>query len=126
MAEEKMDLLGITAIRKKSFQDLSGGQRQRVLLARALCSARKVLFMDEPVNGLDPGMTEELYALIKKLNRDEGLAMMMTSHDVERAAECATTILHVDVEPLFMGSPSVYMNEKLFCSESPGAKQCLV
>ena len=65
LARENMDRLGLSAFMKRCFRELSGGQRQRELLARALCATRKLLLMDEPVAGLDPAATAEMYAIIR-------------------------------------------------------------
>ena len=106
-AEEAMCLLGISDIAKKSFRQLSGGQRQRVLLARALCATDKLLLLDEPVSGLDPVVTDELYKIIKELN-DGGITVIMVSHDIRSVAEYAKQILHLDKEEWFFGSVEEY------------------
>ncbi|MBR5417677.1 MAG: ATP-binding cassette domain-containing protein, partial [Clostridiales bacterium] len=67
LARENMCKMGIEHLSKKSFFRISGGQKQRVLLARALCATRKVLLLDEPVSGLDPQGTSEMYELIDSL-----------------------------------------------------------
>ena len=54
---------------KRCYRKLYGGQQQRVLLARALCAAKKMLFLDEPVAGLDPEASEAMYQMIRKLNK---------------------------------------------------------
>ena len=91
-ALKNLDLLGIPKLRKKSFSELSGGQQQRVLLARALCTAKKMLILDEPVTGLDPDAAEEMYSLIEKLNKEEGLTIVMISHDIAAAEKYAKHI----------------------------------
>ena len=68
LAAETMDKMQITQLARRCYRTLSGGQQQRVLLARALCATRKMLLLDEPVSGLDPKVTAEMYALIQKLN----------------------------------------------------------
>lgn len=82
-----MERLGIGDFKKRSFSALSGGQQQRVLLARALCATDKLLLLDEPVTGLDPLVTEELYQLIEQLNRDLGVTIIMVSHDISSATQ---------------------------------------
>lgn len=93
-ARESMELLGITDIKKASYRSLSGGQQQRVLLARALSATQKVLLLDEPVTGLDPNVTEDMYKVIKELN-EEGITIIMISHDLEKAVEYANRILYL-------------------------------
>ena len=94
-AEKNMELLGITHIKNKSFAALSGGQQQRVLLARAFCAAKKLLVLDEPVTGLDPLVSAELYAIIEEKNKKEGLTVISVSHAPERACHSASKILHL-------------------------------
>ena len=94
-AVEKMDLLGIRDLAKQCFRDLSGGQKQRVLLARALCATKSLLLLDEPVTGLDPIVTGEFYQLIRRINRESGIAVVMVSHDIESAVKDASHILHL-------------------------------
>ena len=105
-----MAKLQIEDIRKRSYRNLSGGQQQRVLLARALCAAHGLLFLDEPVAGLDPVVTGELYELICRLNREEGLTIVMVSHDIPAAVHYATHILHLERHPLFFGTTSDYLS----------------
>ncbi|MCR5665614.1 MAG: metal ABC transporter ATP-binding protein [Eubacterium sp.] len=106
-ALENLRRLEIEDLKKKSFAHLSGGQRQRVLLARALCASSKLLVLDEPVTGLDPKVTQELYSLLERLNK-EGLTIVMVSHDVEMALEHASHILHVGEKQLYFGSAKDY------------------
>ena len=106
LAEEAMERMGIAALAERCFRELSGGQQQRVLLARALCATRKLLLLDEPVAGLDPKATAELYELIASLNR-EGVAILMVSHDLA-AVDYASHILHVG-DRLFFGTRDAYL-----------------
>ncbi len=94
-AVKMLEKIGIDHLKKKSYSRLSGGQQQRVLLCRALCATTKIILLDEPTAGLDVQSTAELYALIKKLN-DEGLTIIMISHDVENAVSYATKVLTID------------------------------
>ena len=106
LAEENLRRMGIEAFRKRCYRELSGGQQQRVLLARALCATRKLLLLDEPVSGLDPKVTAEMYALIERLNQD-GVAIIMISHDVAAAVRYATHILHAG-HSVFFGTVDEY------------------
>ena len=100
-AEEMMKKLQITHLSKRCYRELSGGQQQRVLLARALCATRKILLLDEPVSGLDPQMTEEMYRLIEKINREDKITIIMISHDIRGAMEYASHILQIGQEVIF-------------------------
>lgn len=111
-AEAAMKKLNITNLRKKSYRALSGGQQQRVLLARALCATDKLLLLDEPVTGLDPVVTSDLYALLKQLNQ-EGVAIVMVSHDINCSIHNARKILHMDTGVLFFGSVDAYRKSAL-------------
>lgn len=112
-AVQHMGRLGIGDFKKRSFSALSGGQQQRVLLARALCATDKLLLLDEPVTGLDPLVTEELYQLIEQLNRDLGVTIIMVSHDISSATQYADKILHISQSLLFYGDTESYINTEL-------------
>ncbi len=107
-ANKNMKLLGLHSIAEKSFSELSGGQQQKVLLCRALCAAKKVLLLDEPVTSLDELAAEEMYAIIKKLN-DSGLAVIMISHDIVRATRDAKHILSLAENSFFFGTKQEYI-----------------
>lgn len=110
-AEKNMSLLGLSELKKKCYRELSGGQQQRVLLARALCSTKKILLLDEPVTGLDPVMTHELYELIKKLNTESNITIIMVSHDIHCAVEQSDKVLHLSSKTMaFFGTKSDYIN----------------
>ena len=100
LARQNMERMGIASLSRACYRELSGGQQQRVLLARALCATQKLLLMDEPVSGLDPLVTSEMYELIRRLNR-EGVTIIMVSHDIVAAVRYASHILHVGSENFF-------------------------
>ncbi len=110
LAEENMKRMGIPDLSDRCYRDLSGGQQQRVLLARALCATRKVLLLDEPVSGLDPRVTAEMYSLIAGLNK-EGVTVIMISHDIAAAVRYASHILHVGAV-LFYGTKEEYLESE--------------
>lgn len=101
-AVENMKRMRIDDLANRCYRELSGGQQQRVLLARALCATRKMLLLDEPVAGLDPKVTSEMYSLIDGLHK-EGITVIMISHDIDAALRYATHILHIG-KHVFFGS----------------------
>ena len=118
-AMRNIERMEIVPFLKRSYRELSGGQQQRVLLARALCATEKILLLDEPVSGLDPIVTAEMYEIIKSLN-DQGITIIMISHDVQAAVRYANKILHVGKKPYF-GSVEDYLNTeqgRLYFSQS--------
>ena len=109
-AEDNMERMGITELAGRSYRTLSGGQQQRVLLARALCATSSMLLLDEPVSGLDPKATEEMYGLIADLNRD-GITVIMITHDIPAAEKYASHILRLG-EECFFGTRAEYQARK--------------
>ncbi|MBP0982846.1 MAG: metal ABC transporter ATP-binding protein [Oscillospiraceae bacterium] len=111
MAAENMERLGITHLRKRSYRELSGGQQQRVLLARALCATKKLLLLDEPVSGLDPMVTAEMYELIADINRS-GVTVIMVTHDISAALKYASHILCLRQDTWFFGTPEEFLADR--------------
>ena len=125
LAGENIQKMQIEALRGRCYRELSGGQQQRVLLARALCATRKMLLLDEPVSGLDPKVTEEMYALIQRLNRQDGITVIMVSHDMTAALRYASHILHIG-NSVFFGTKEDYLNSpqgRLFAARKGGDAQ---
>ncbi len=123
LAKENMERMGITKLEKRCYRELSGGQQQRVLLARALCATRKVLLLDEPVSGLDPKVTIEMYNLIEQINK-EGITIIMISHDISAAIRYADHILHIGAS-VFFGTKEEYFGSdagKMFLLQQQGGE----
>ena len=112
-AMENMERLGIEELRDHCYMELSGGQQQRVLLARAMCATKKLLLLDEPVTGLDPVATNEMYNLIKLINLCDGTSVIMISHDIHEAVRYSTHILHLGNRQLFFGTTAEYRESDL-------------
>lgn len=111
LAAENMEKMGIADLSKKCYRELSGGQQQRVLLARALCATEKLLILDEPVAGLDPKVTVEIYELIRKLNK-EGITIIMVSHDISGVMSTASHVLHIG-KKIFFGTNEEYQKSSI-------------
>ena len=109
LSEEMMDKLQITHFRNRCYRELSGGQQQRVQLARALCATKKILLLDEPVSGLDPKVTEEMYRLIEQLNHVDQITIIMISHDIREAVKYASHVMYLG-EDIFYGTKQEYEN----------------
>ncbi len=112
-ALENMKRFGILELRNKCYRELSGGQQQRVMLARALGAARKILILDEPVAGLDPVATQDLYKQIFKINKEMGITILMVSHDIHSAVKYAGKILHLKNKQIFFGTTEDYVQSSI-------------
>ncbi len=112
LAKDAMAKMELQGFEKRCYRQLSGGQQQRVLLARALCATQKVLLLDEPVSGLDPHVTSELYKVIHQLNKNDGITIIMISHDLSAATRYASHILHIG-KHLFFGTRDEYLKSEI-------------
>lgn len=108
LAKENIEKMELTPLIKRCYRELSGGQQQRVLLARALCATKKMLLLDEPVSGLDPKVTKEMYGIIDKLNKEDKITIIMISHDIAAAVKYADHILHIGAD-IFFGTKDEYV-----------------
>lgn len=106
-AWKNMKKMGVLELKDRCYRELSGGQQQRVLLARALCAAGSLLFLDEPVSGLDPLAAAEMYHLIADLNQKDGITVIMITHDAA-AFIYASHILRIG-ETCFFGTRQEYV-----------------
>lgn len=112
LAVSAMQKMRVDTLAGRCYRELSGGQQQRVLLARALCATRKMLLLDEPVSGLDPKVTADMYDLISELNRKDGITVIMISHDIKGAQSQASHILHIGQETYF-GTKEEYLQSEI-------------
>ncbi len=116
LADDSLALLDILDLKKKSFADLSGGQRQKVLLSRALSATRELLILDEPSNNLDFSSREEFYKIIHRLNKEEGITILMITHDLDMHAIAGNKIIAFEDQEIFVGKIEDYrrkMHESL-------------
>lgn len=109
-AGRNMEKVSISHLQKRCYRELSGGQQQRVLLARALCGAKRLLFLDEPVTGLDPAAAAQMYSAIEKLHAG-GITVIMISHDTAGALKYASHILYIG-KALFFGTKEAFSAER--------------
>lgn len=103
--QKAMEATDIVDIQSKLIYELSGGQRQRVFIARCLTTEPRMLLLDEPVTGVDAPSRERFYALLKKLNTENGITILFVTHDVDAIAREVGQVL--------------CLNEKVCCHASP-------
>lgn len=108
LAMKNIVRMGLGELTKRCYRELSGGQQQRVLLARALCATQQLILLDEPVSGLDPKVTADMYSLIDDINKKDGITVIMISHDINAAVEYASHILHIG-DRIFFGTTAEYI-----------------
>ena len=108
LAAHNLERLGMEHLKNKCYRELSGGQQQRVLIARALCATEQLLILDEPITGLDPSAIQDFYHLIKKLNKEDGITIIMVSHDIGNVISQANKILHMHRRVVFCGTAEAY------------------
>ena len=110
--ERYLRCMNISDLSRRPFSKLSGGQQQRALLARALCAAEKILLLDEPVSGLDPYATKDMYAAIDHLNRGHGTTIIMITHDLSAVEKYATKVLYMSDTPKFYDDPKEFLHSR--------------
>lgn len=109
--QQVIDLLGLGVLEERTFRQLSGGQQQRVLLARALCTTSGILVLDEPAAGLDALAAAEMYHFIRRVNRQEGVAVIMVTKDLNCVAREAKHVLELcDGHMTFYGKVQEYID----------------
>jgi len=104
-AATAIEHVGLTDVKDRLVGELSGGQQQRVFIARALAGEPEIIFLDEPITGMDTQAQEELYTLLKKMNTELELTLVLVSHDVVRLTK---EVMHI-----------VCVNHTMECFESP-------
>ncbi len=98
-----LDWLDIKDLKNKTINELSGGQQQKVFLGRALISDPELLIMDEPSTALDPKTKNSFFKLIKKLNEEKRVTIIMITHDTAQAGEYAEKLLYLEKKIIFFG-----------------------
>ncbi len=105
VVQECMDLVNVTEIADNDFTQISDGQRQRVLLARAICQKPRIIVLDEPTSFLDVHYKLELLSLLRTLAKAQGIAVIMSLHELDLAQKISDTILCVKGESILRYGP---------------------
>jgi zinc transport system ATP-binding protein len=101
--EETLKLFGIYELKDRKIGQLSGGQSQRVFLAKAMVSEPKLLLLDEPTSGVDAASKKEFYNILERLNKERGITVILSSHDISVITKIANRVLCVNKSQFFCG-----------------------
>lgn len=112
LVKEALEKVGMADFSNTLIGDLSGGQQQRVLIARALASEPEILFLDEPTVGVDINAQEQFYGLLRKLNKDLSLTLVLVSHDIDVVAHETTEVACLNRTLVYHGTPKEFIKEK--------------
>src|SRR5213593_1402638 len=116
-ARAAMEATGVLELADLPFDHLSGGERQRAFIARALAQEPRLLVLDEPTAHLDLRYQVEVASLLRRLNRERGIAILLVSHDLNLAGEvCDRLVLLADGRVAATGPPEVVLEESLLSS----------
>jgi zinc transport system ATP-binding protein len=101
--EETLKLFGIFDLKDRRIGQLSGGQAQRVFLAKAMVAEPKLLLLDEPTSGVDTSSKTEFYSMLERLNKEKGITVILSSHDVGVITKIANRVLCINRAQFFCG-----------------------
>ena len=110
-AESVLRTVGIFKLKDKSFGEISGGERQKVLIARALLASKKLLILDEPSNNLDQKSKKWLYEFLEKLSRNDGMTIIMVTHDLDHGNLIGNKILSLREKDVFFGTTKEFVRK---------------
>jgi ABC-type cobalamin/Fe3+-siderophores transport system ATPase subunit len=117
VAREAMEATGVLELADMPLEHLSGGERQRAVIARALAQEPRLLVLDEPTAHLDLRYQVEAAALLRRLNRERGMTVLLVSHDLNLAAEvCDRLLLLNGGRAAAIGAPAAVLDEALLAS----------
>jgi zinc transport system ATP-binding protein len=118
MVRKSLEQVGMWEYHDRLIGDLSSGQQQRVFIARALAIQPEIIFLDEPTTSVDQKMNDEFYALLRKLNREMGLTLVLISHDIKMITEEAMHIACIDRTLVCHSTPEEFLQESMKEGES--------
>jgi zinc transport system ATP-binding protein len=104
--EQVLQALGINDLKNRKIGQLSGGQQQRVFVAKAVVGDPRLLILDEPTSGVDAQSKSEFYSMLEKLNRDMGITIILSSHDIATVTKLANRVACINTSLFFCGATS--------------------
>lgn len=123
LVDEVLEKMGISDLRRSMIGELSGGQQQRVLLARALVNRPELLILDEPTAALDPETRDRFYTLLADANREQGVTVLLVTHDSATIGSCASKLLYLDKKLIFYGTFKEFCASEEMTGHFGGASQ---
>lgn len=103
-AVEVLKMFGIFELKDRKIGQLSGGQSQRVFLAKAMVAEPKLLLLDEPTSGVDTTSKSEFYRTLERLNKERGITVILSSHDIGVITKIANRVLCINRQQFFCGA----------------------
>jgi zinc transport system ATP-binding protein len=111
--DNAIEFVELGAYRNKRIGELSEGQQQRVIIAKALVKQPELLILDEPTTGIDSAAQQKFYDLLTKLNKDKGITIVWSSHDLNAVEKLASKVACIDRKLFFHGeSEDFFGNEE--------------
>jgi zinc transport system ATP-binding protein len=107
-----LETVGMTAFKDRRIGELSGGQQQRVLIAKALVNGPRLIILDEPVTGIDQETQNKFYALIKKLNQENKITIIWSSHDLDAIEKLANKVACINRSMFFHGHAGDFFGDE--------------
>ena len=111
IVDSSLKRVGMMDYQYRLIGDLSAGQQQRVFIARALAGQPEIIFLDEPTTGIDKNSQDEFYGLLKKLNKELRLTLILITHDVERILKEAMHIACINHRLVCHSSPEEFLRD---------------
>ncbi|HAL48959.1 MAG: hypothetical protein CL694_13930 [Chloroflexi bacterium] len=111
VVERSLEVVGIEDLADRRISAVSVGQQQRALIARSLVRRPKLLVLDEPEAGVDAAGQEQLYSVLRRLNTEQGITILMVSHDIGAVLQEAKTVACINRTVVFHGPPH-HMTQK--------------
>jgi zinc transport system ATP-binding protein len=112
MIAEAIEQVGMSDYKNRLVGDLSGGQQQKTFIARALAQQPEIIFLDEPTSGVDQVSQDQFYKILKNLNQELGITLVLISHDVDVITNEVTEIAAINRDLIFYGPSKDFVKEE--------------
>ncbi|MGI0038972.1 MAG: metal ABC transporter ATP-binding protein [Nitrososphaera sp.] len=107
-----LETVGMAELRNRRIGELSGGQQQRVLIAKALVNEPRLLILDEPVTGIDKETQNKFYALVQKINKENKITIIWSSHDLDAIQKLANKVACINRDMFFHGQAGDFFGDE--------------